>query len=715
MKKSILLTVFLLLTLINTMIAGIVDIRTARQAAGNFYLERLVVNLQQNVTTNDLKLSSEFTEWNNSEPVYYLFNYADRGFILISAEDACYPILGYSFDVTLSPEAMPDVMKQWLNNYVYEIQSVRQSGLEADAEIDAVWKRLLSPVQNLRYAPVATTDVAPLITSLWNQDFPYNAMCPADPGSTGSYYGRVPVGCVATSMSQIMHYWRYPETGNGYNCIWPQQAAYGPQCADFGATTYDWNGMPNQTYLESEALAVLSYHCAVSVNMQFDPSGSGSNLQRSAYALKTNFKYASSTIYQNRYSDYNAWANLMKSEVDAGRPVQYAGDDNSAGHAFVLDGYQQVGSDYMFHFNWGWGGSANGYFNLNNLNPNGSNFNYHQGAVTGIEPDPNQYPGEYYCSGNKTITTNFGAIEDGSGPLASYQPNGTCSWLIAPDDSVKNITLNFIRFATAPDHFVKIYDGTDANAPLLASYSGTLTSMPSVTTTGPAMYITFHTPGSTTAQGWLANFTTTMNAFCNANTTITWPSGIITDGSDRFNYRNLSNCKWKIMPTGVTKVVLTVNKFKTEPEKDKVMVYDLGTSALLATWSGEYTTMPNPVISETGSVMIMWGSNNSVRSEGWEIGFSPMVGISGNKGFSNLMVYPNPAGEMVSISFTATESGSAEITLLSPEGKVCRNTSFKVLPGEFKEMLNVSGLAQGIYILRIQSETGNAVQKIVKK
>lgn len=57
--------------------------------------------------------------------------------------------------------------------------------------------------------------------------------------------------------------------------------------------------------------------------------------------------------YKEYYSDME-WKNMLKSELDAARPILYSGwDVNGAGHCFVCDGYDE--NDY-FHFNWGWGG-----------------------------------------------------------------------------------------------------------------------------------------------------------------------------------------------------------------------------------------------------------------------------------------------------------------------------------------------------------------------
>jgi hypothetical protein len=94
---------------------------------------------------------------------------------------------------------------------------------------------------------------------------------------------------------------------------------------------------------------------------------------------------------KNYYTD-SQWIQLLKGELDNGRPMVYGGFSDSGGHAFVCDGYQ--GDDY-FHINWGWGGQSDGYFRLSLLNPEeqglgGSSsldgFSYGQDMVYGIRP-----------------------------------------------------------------------------------------------------------------------------------------------------------------------------------------------------------------------------------------------------------------------------------------------------------------------------------------
>ena len=711
-QNAILFTVLILFFSISAS-AKLVDINKAKLTGKNFYYERLSSHLSKTIAFNDIKISSEYVEKAGDIPVYYTFNFSGSGFIIISADDCCLPVIGYSFDSHVSFENQSDNFVYWMGLRKQEITENIHKNVLPDASISSEWNRLstLNPI-SLTDGQSAVTDVAPLIASTWDQGFPYNTLCPAE-SACGSFGGHVTVGCVATAMAQIMYYWRWPNTGTGSHCYTPPNGGYPQQCADFGNTTYDWNGMTDSPSKECYPIALISYHAGVSVNMMYNDDGacsSGAYQNTVPSALINYFRYSSSCISANKMSySTTAWNSMLQGDLSAGKPLQYGGQGPGGGHSWVCDGFQ--GADY-YHMNWGWSGSSNGYFYLNNLNPAGYTFNNSQSAVLHIEPNTSQYP--TFCTGTTLVNTyDFGSVEDGSGPAANYQDNSNCSWLIAPDDSVSTITLNFAQFNTATGDIVKVYDGSNASAPLIGTFSGTPSVMPAVTTTGPRMFITFTTDGTTNAPGWRANYTANLEKFCSSSTTLLDGWGRITDGSDRFDYRNSSNCKWKIMPAGATKLILTVNSFNTEQDNDRVQVYDLGTSALLATWSGNYTTLPPPLESTTGSVMLMWTSNGSIRGPGWDISYSPMVGTDETTIFNDLSVYPNPASNLVNIGFTITEPQNVKIELLSLQGAILHQDNLNYFKGQYTNTIDVSSYARGIYMLRIKSDKGTTVKKIV--
>ncbi len=269
------------------------------------------------------------------------------------------------------PIQLQAILKAWED----ELRYLVENGISADLATPILWQKYdkpqseFQPNRNFR-------DVSPLISSTWGQEGNYNDLCPAN----------TPVGCVATAMAQIMRYWSFPAVGQGSHSY--NHPVYGTQSADFGSTTYNWAGMPNQVNNPNISVATICYHAGVSVNMDYSPTGSGAYSWVVDDALRNYFKYSGSTTYYEKqdFSDTN-WKAMLRGEFDNGRPVYYSGYGNDGGHAFILDGYQ--GTEY-FHVNWGWNGYYNGYYYLNDLNAGGSNFSNGQAAVMGITPTQSQ-------------------------------------------------------------------------------------------------------------------------------------------------------------------------------------------------------------------------------------------------------------------------------------------------------------------------------------
>ena len=179
-----------------------------------------------------------------------------------------------------------------------------------------------------------------------------------------------------------MMYWQHPEQGTGSHSYY--HPTYGTLEANFEATTYNWAGMSATSYAGDCPL--LQFHVGVAFDMNYSPDGSGAYSSDIVNVLLTYFNYKNtlSWVYKSNYST-TGWQDLLIAELEAGRPMTYRGNNSegSGGHAFVMDGCQ--GSTY-FHFNWGWSGSNNGYFTLDNLNP-GYDFSYDQAGCIGIEPE----------------------------------------------------------------------------------------------------------------------------------------------------------------------------------------------------------------------------------------------------------------------------------------------------------------------------------------
>jgi hypothetical protein len=395
MRKIVSLTWLLILFCLGTY-AKHIDESTAKKV-GQMFLLHSTKTLKTSVNLNLVYKSSlngnTANEKTESTTFYYIFNYGTDGFVIVSGDDNITPILGYSEESVFDPNNIPQNVKKWLEEYKNQILFVIDNNIQATQEIEEEWTNYING-SNIGNAKA--TSVNPLMTTKWNQSPYYNAFCP-----NGSV-----TGCVATAMAQIMKYWNYPTIGTGFHSY--NHQTFGTLSANFGATTYQWSSMPNIVNSSNNAVATLMYHCGVSVDMNYSPQVSGayvisaqSPVQHcSEYALKTYFGYKN-TLQGVQRSNYNqtAWLNLLKAELNASRPILYAGFGSGGGHCFVADGYDN--NDYI-HFNWGWGGAYDGYFQINALNPSGTGtgggtggYNSGHQAVIGIEPPTGGTPPTY--------------------------------------------------------------------------------------------------------------------------------------------------------------------------------------------------------------------------------------------------------------------------------------------------------------------------------
>lgn len=703
-KHFTLVIVSMLILFTGYAIGGNVEKNVAKNVALNSYKENYY-NLY-GADIGGIYITDEFTISEKSQPLYYIFNTSNGGFVIIAADDIFHPVIGYSFESIYSENNPSPEFTFWMEHYKQEIISDVSMKLSATPDISAEWNRYSVKPENFTRVKSGTKDVAPLMTSTWDQGCCYNTLCPYDATATNSC-SHAYTGCVATSMAQVMYYWRYPATGQGSHSYTPWGSGYPVQSASFGTTTYNWNGMTDACSGTNNDIATLSYHCGVAVDMNYGPNGSSANTGDWTSSLPSYFKYSSNIneASKDMYSN-STWEGMVRTQLDAGQPVVYTGYDPSAsGHAWVCDGYQGTSS---FHMNWGWSGIYDGYFTLAALNAGGYDFSTGQSMVYNIYPPSSSYPS--YCSGTgSTLTTDVGTLTDGSGPVADYNNNADCQWLIAPASIIDHLTIKFISLNTeAMNDSVTIYDGSTTSDPVLGTFSGTTLPTQFITTTGPTALVRFTTNGSATDAGWKISYSSSYPVYCTGTTTLTDASGSFEDGSGTYDYSNNANCKWDIKPTGASSVTLHFVTFSLETTNDKVRITDIVNGTLLGNFSG--TTIPADVTSPSGQMKVLFTSNGSITDDGFSCTYTSVTGIEEYGTIKDLNIYPNPASDMLHISFGIVDDKDATVQLVDLEGRQVYGNA--ISNGTFTADLNLSSYAKGIYMLRIIT-TGETVNKKV--
>lgn len=380
----------------------------AKVATGFFHAEE-VDAMQMKEEEGSRRLQKKVMD--NTSDAYYMFrNKEDNRLVVISGDQRMQSILGYT-DNAIEDNMMPDGLAELLTTYKRQY-----AALSPDCQTEC--KSNLNKGERL------------LKTPDWGQWAPFNLHTPL------SY----PTGCAATAMSIVMRYHQWPVMGQGSKThIWKDSV----MTADFEHTRYDWDNMPmsydSYTTAQAEAVSLLMRHAGIAVEMYYAAESSGARQSLVPGALTQHFRYAATTRLVSA-ADYDAatWEKMMRSEIDADRPVIYTGESTMGrgSHGFVLDGYR----DNLFHFNFGWNGSGNGYFAISVFSSTSTAFEFanQQQAVIGIKPlrEDNCAPLTLECEGKyegfysdlTTLTANTSVSIHLSSLTALRQWNGKLRW-----------------------------------------------------------------------------------------------------------------------------------------------------------------------------------------------------------------------------------------------------------------------------------------------
>ena len=320
---------------------------------------------------------------------YYVFdNGSDKGFTIVSGDDELPEIVGYSAHGNSEHLMKTEGCAAFLKAY--------QKFVAAFTQGDAKARKILAEQRALKAdGRYQQPKIDPLLGDIaWNQETPYNKMCPEYKGSKLSA-----TGCVATAMAQVMMYYKYPKELKADIPAYTTATNKLKVNAISEGEKYDWaNMLP--TYTEGEynttqadAVAKLMFHCGAAVQMDYGPS-SGALVRPED--MSTYFGYDADLLQKVYRSVYTLaeWKKILDRELEAKRPILYGGfASNEDGHLFVCDGSDGEG---LYHINWGWSGYSDGYFDITLLDPDvrgtgagtsADGYNRDCSVIIGIAPD----------------------------------------------------------------------------------------------------------------------------------------------------------------------------------------------------------------------------------------------------------------------------------------------------------------------------------------
>lgn len=307
-----------------------------------------------------------------------------------------------------------------------------------------------NPVYDLSGDPRVTT----LLQSKWDQDTAgggacYNYYTPQD--RTGVIKDDSPYnvvcGCVATAMSQIMYYHRYPADADAekqrHYPRWKDNPNDDDRTSkklelDVSGELYAWNLMeaePEGKQLLKEqraAIGRLTADAGCAVGMMYAPGGSGAFDYMIALAFTEVFRYQSAvyTMMSKFMTVHAASRNAIYANLDAGYPVVLGisrttvGADGiinrQGGHCICADGYGFDQNQVAYvHLNMGWSGSGDAWYALPDIPAGGYAYNSVDDIVYNIFPQAKDMA---IMSGR--ITDSDGAAVVGAKVSISYSYGG---------------------------------------------------------------------------------------------------------------------------------------------------------------------------------------------------------------------------------------------------------------------------------------------------
>jgi hypothetical protein len=332
--------------------------------------------------------------------IAFLFPLLPKGYVVIVNDTNVFPVYAYSFENNAGPSD-PN-WNEWADIITLDI-TARSAGAvflgqQEKEKITAEWNSWRSGIYDKKlfqqWPPSGSTSTGGWIETNWTQSAPYNNMCPMDTNA-GS---RSIAGCPSVAMAQILNFHKeingtrfndgddyYHNYGAG-NQYWIDNDSASRDFPGFGTLNLYLDSLEAFYNAKSEPSnklkAALVFACGVAATQVYTASGSGTfGIDQAADAFQRFGFTTSHLVYPADSSLNTLLAENIKTAHPAHLGVVNAG--STAGHNVVVDGYN---TDEYYHFNFGWGGSYNGWYTMP---PTAMPYslNYIEGVVLDINVD----------------------------------------------------------------------------------------------------------------------------------------------------------------------------------------------------------------------------------------------------------------------------------------------------------------------------------------
>ncbi len=360
-----------------------------------------------------------------------------------------------------------------------------------------------------------------------------------------------------------------------------------------------------------------------------------------------------------------------------------------------------------------------------------------------------------------TQTKCTGTVYDDGGPSGNYTPNQDSYITIAPTGAT-SVTLNMAFFdiepgsggAVACDYdYLEIFDGPTTSSPSLGKFCNTSTPPPTITSTGGAVTIHFHTDPGLHLQGFqidwqcntgsptpVANFSSSTTLVC-AGSSVNFydqSTGSPTSWNWTFNggtpaSSTTQNPVVTYSSPGTYDVVLQVSNASgsdTKTSTGHITVFDNLTAAFTQTAAGL-----NVLFTDNSSGATQWdwdfGDGNTSTSQNnnhvyatagtytvclivdnpacdtvstcQTITVNSSIGVDENELLSDLKIFPNPTNGLLNIQVEFNKEENLSLRLVDILGNLITDRSFDQQSKNYQETLDMTNLAKGSYVLYINN------------
>jgi len=316
------------------------------------------------------------------DTLFYIVNFKDKkGWAVLAADDRTNPIYaivdeGNYYINSLSTEQNEGLLYFFDNSINTALKDVSKS-LKFPGVHRYSWQTIPDDMDCdfMGYSVDSVKRFAPVLVTRWGQGYPYNKYC-----------NNCATGCVITATAQILSHFQTIE-----HVSWQKNNQHGESDLNWSRILRDvkLNGGPltghSHDATSTEEVAHLMRYLGISMDAKYGDQTSASQDKAISWMNNSGGLNASNMKNFSKYDVVRALnnGNLIFTSGYAKKKKFLFITKYTKGHAWVIDGYtiqfcNKSDDRVLFHCNWGWDGTANGYY-LSNVFDTSKN----------EDPDPN--------------------------------------------------------------------------------------------------------------------------------------------------------------------------------------------------------------------------------------------------------------------------------------------------------------------------------------